>query len=568
MAAHAALAKGEHGDETSLSVVEGPRLPPLWNKTLADLIKEQASKHADREAVVVPWQSARMTYARLGERSALMAKSLLAYAGLKRGDCVGIMAGNCFEYIEIFLGAGRIGCPVAVFNNTFSPNELKAMIERTEVGSRSLAGHMRMVLNATQGELPIRRLISLADVLPPKEGLKCETYKDFMSSTQSILVSDHSLSRAERRVTPSDVVNLQFTSGVDQTSCNVINDGRYIGLAIHLTEQDVMCCPPPLFHAFGLVIGFLTSYCHGSKIVFPSPTFDASAAINAVVQEKVTALLGVPLMFLSMLEVLKQTPRRIETVRTGIAGGSSVSPALINRLQREMNMPCMHTAFGMTETGPVTFISSVEDSHNKIFDTVGKALPHTGGKIVDNDGNIVPRGTRGQICTSGFALQKGYLKDEVQTAQAMKSDEAGVRWMHTGDEGFIDQAGYMHITGRIKDIIIRGGENISPVEIEDRLLEHPSVNECCVVGLDDALYGEVVSCFLGHAGGVRPVDQEIRDWVTTVMDRIRAPRYIFWLGEEDIGRELPKTGSGKYKKQLIRAKGNALVKSREVRAKI
>lgn len=353
-----------------------------------------------------------------------------------------------------------------------------------------------------------------------------------------------------------------------------------------------MCCPPPLFHAFGLVIGFLTSYCHGSKIVFPSPTFDANAAIDSVVQEKVTALLGVPLMFLSMLEVLKQTPRRIETVRTGIAGGSSVSPTLINRLQREMNMPCMHTVFGMTETGPVTFISSVDDSRNKIFDTVGKALPHTGGKIVDDNGNIISRGTRGQICTSGFALQKGYLNDEAQTAQAMKSDEAGVRWMHTGDEGFIDQAGYMHITGRIKDIIIRGrsslfslysssecsltvdlsrcigGENISPVEIEDRLLEHPSVNECCVVGLDDTLYGEVVSCFLGHAGGVRPVDQEIRDWVTAVMDRIRAPRHIFWLGEEEVGQELPKTGSGKYKKQSIRAIGNALVKSRSVRAKI
>ncbi|KAI3393271.1 hypothetical protein diail_4501, partial [Diaporthe ilicicola] len=197
----------------SLSLVQGPRSPPLWNKTLGELIQEQVSKYADREAVVVPWQSSRITYGRLGERSALSAKSLLA-AGLKRGDCVGIMAGNCYEYIEIFLGAGRIGCPVAVFNNTFSPRELKAMIERTdcrmlfiapEVGSRSLAAHVQMILGAPREEFPVRSLVFLANVLPPMKGIKCQTYDQFMNSVQSSLVSDSVLSRAERRVTPDDV---------------------------------------------------------------------------------------------------------------------------------------------------------------------------------------------------------------------------------------------------------------------------------------------------------------------------------------------------------------------------
>lgn len=382
-----------------------------------------------------------------------------------------------------------------------------------------------------------------------------------------------------------DLISYHFSS-------NIINNGRYLGLAMQLTEEDVLCCPPPLFHAFGLVIGFLTSFCHGSKIVFPAPTFDAGAAVDALIQEKTTALLGVPSMLLAMLEELQKTPRRTETVRTGVCGGSAVSPVLIRRLEQEMGLPHMLSAYGMTETGPVTFLTSIEDTRNNILGTVGQVLPHFAAKVVDGEDNIVPRGTRGHICTSGYGLQQGYWRDEAQTAQAMKADADGVVWMYTGDEGFLDQAGYMRITGRIKDIIIRGrpslslnvtpspdsltvglapfvgGENISPIEIEDRLLEHPSVNECCVVGLEDSLFGEVVSCFLVGSGGMQPADKEIRSWVTAEMDHTKAPRYIFWLGESDVGEELPKTGSGKYQKHLIRAKGNALVKSRNVRPRL
>lgn len=250
-----------------------------------------------------------------------------------------------------------------------------------------------------------------------------------------------------------DLISYHFSS-------NIINNGRFLGLAMQITEEDVLCCPPPLFHAFGLVIGFLTSFCSGSKIVFPAPTFDAGAAVNALIEEKTTVLLGVPSMLQSMLqsmlEDLQKTPRRVETVRTGMCGGSAVSPALIRRLEREMNLPHMLSAFGMTETGPVTFSTSIEDTRNNILGTVGQVLPHFAAKVVDGEDNIVPRGTRGHICTSGYGLQQCYWRDEAQTAQAMRSDADGVRWMYTGDEGLLDQAGYMHITGRIKDIIIRG----------------------------------------------------------------------------------------------------------------
>lgn len=232
---------------------------------------------------------------------------------------------------------------------------------------------------------------------------------------------------------------------------------------MQLTEEDVLCCPPPLFHAFGLVIGFLTSFCHGTKIVFPAPTFDAGAAVDALVQEKTTALLGVPSMLLAMLEELQKRPQRIDTVRTGVCGGSQVSPVLIRRLQQEMGLPHMLSAYGMTETGPVTFITSIEDTHNNILGTVGKVLPHFAAKVVDGEDNIVPCGTRGHICTSGYGLQRGYWRDEAQTAQAMRTDADGVVWMYTGDEGFIDQAAHLHITGRIKDIIIRGKRSSSPI---------------------------------------------------------------------------------------------------------
>lgn len=225
---------------------------------------------------------------------------------------------------------------------------------------------------------------------------------------------------------------------------------------MQLTENDVVCCPPPLFHCFGLVIGFLASFCSGSKIVFPSPTFNADSTLDAVVKEKATALLGVPAMFLSMLDAQRNSPRRIDTVRTGVAAASPVPPSLMARLEREMKIPKMLIAYGMTETSPVTFITSPEDDRDKRFNTVGRVLPHTAAKIVDANGNTLPRGTRGEICTSGFALQKGYWKEQAQTQQVMRKDNHGIVWMHTGDEGFIDDTGYGHVTGRIKDVIIRG----------------------------------------------------------------------------------------------------------------
>ncbi|KAH7137442.1 hypothetical protein B0J13DRAFT_479035 [Dactylonectria estremocensis] len=562
----------------NLSLAIGPNKPDLLITTVGSLIEQQVKVFGDRCAVSVPWQSVRLSYRDVAHRSKLVAMAMLEM-GLSHGDCVGVMAGNCFQYIEIFLGAARIGCPVVVINNTFSPLELAAAVTRVNckllfiastIGTRSCQAHIEKLVRLPAADTHLQCLVALGDhVVDSRNGHEIQSYHTFLGHAHSIRINDAVLRLAELRVAPSDVLNLQFTSGTtgipkaaSLTHVNLINNGRYVGNSMQLTKEDVVCCPPPLFHCFGLVMGFLASFCHGSCIIFPSDSFDAQKTIESVVAEKATALLGVPTMFIAELEVLEMKAVEMTTVRTGLAAGSPVSKMLMEKLRDKMNIQGMLIAYGMTETSPVTFITSLDDPDEKMLNSIGRVFPHTSAKVIDNDGNIVPVGSRGEICTSGFALQKGYWSDEAKTQEVMKRDEDGVLWMHTGDEGFIDSEGYGHITGRIKDIIIRGGENITPLEIENRLLAHASIAEACVVGLTDEKYGEAVSCFLrSNSTQTKPLaDDQVRGWVEQALGRVKAPRHVFWLGHRGIGRELPKTGSGKYQKHLIRDMGEVILK--------
>ncbi|KXH54738.1 4-coumarate-CoA ligase [Colletotrichum salicis] len=570
--------------DASLSLIHGPTSPPLIIKPLGSLIEEQSKKHGDRPAVIVPWQSTRLTYRELADRSKVIAKAILE-VGLHHGDRVGIIAGNCYQYIELFLGASRIGCPYVVFNNTYSPDELKnalltsgckLLLMSPQIGAKSLSPHLETLLSLDKGQSPLKQIVYLQKFEQAPQGSMLESYNSFFNRGQSIFMNDSVLRRAARKVRPSDILNLQFTSGTTGrpkaatlTHINLMNDAQFVGDAMRLTETDIVCCPPPLFHCFGLIMGFLASFCHGSSIVFPSDNFNAEATLSAVVNEKATALLGVPSMFLAELEALQKSGSSINTVRTGLMAGSSVPASLMTDVREKMHMEGILIAYGMTETSPVTFITSLEDSHEKRVVSVGKVLPHTAAKVVDAQGAIVPRGTRGELCTSGFALQKGYWKDQERTKEVMKLDDQGVVWMHTGDEGLIDNDGYAQITGRIKDLIIRGGENISPTEIEDRLLSHPAISEACVVGLQEKRYGEVVASFLQTATGtVKLTDAEVKDWVTEKLGRHKAPEHVFWIGHPNVGSSLPKTGSGKYQKHLIRDLGDALLNKSARQAKL
>ncbi|KAJ5989533.1 acetyl-CoA synthetase-like protein [Penicillium waksmanii] len=569
------------------ALVHGAREPPLWFKTLGSLIDEQANRYEHHTAAVFSWQNVRLSYRQLADRSKILGKAMLEM-GLRNGDCIGIMAGNCYQYIEVFLAGGRIGCPVVVLNNTYTADELRNAVQKSscklvflasEVGSRSLSEHINILRGSSRKNptLPdLRRVVCLGGSEVGEAGLEMQTYNTFTSNGYSVFMNDSVLKRAESLVRPDDILNLQFTSGTTGspkaamlTHTNLINNARFVGDAMALTHEDVLCCPPPLFHCFGLVLGFLDSYTHGSTIVFPSDFFDVRKVVDALVEEDVTVLLGVPTMYMSELEVMEKTGQRPRRLRTGLASGSTVSQGLMDQLREKMGVEKMLIAYGMTETSPVTFITSLSDPESKATTTVGRVIPHTSAKVIDPNGKLLHRGERGELCTSGFALQKGYWKNKEKTKESMKEDENGVLWMHTGDEAILDDDGYAHITGRIKDIIIRGGENIFPREIEERLMQHPGVKEASAVAIKDERYGEVVGCFLKEAEGTqRPKNEELKKWVGQLLGRHKAPAYCFWLGDAGISNDFPKTGSGKIKKHVLCDIGNILVHNGPVKAKL
>ncbi|KAJ5892131.1 acetyl-CoA synthetase-like protein [Penicillium subrubescens] len=573
--------------DPNLAIVHGPKEPALWTKTLGNFIDEQAASFGERPCVIFPWQSVRLSYGQLADRSKVLAKAMLEM-GLRHGDCVGIMAGNCYQYIEVFLGGARIGCPAVVLNNTYTPSELQNATSRSAcklvfiastIGSRDLSGHIKALVGSSSQKsmLPeLRRVVYLGNGALEQGGVEMQSYSTFTSNGHSVFMNDRVLKRAENGVTPEDVLNLQFTSGTTGspkaamlTSNNLLNDARFVGDAMALTPEDVICCPPPLFHCFGLVLGFLASFTHGSSIVFPSDFFDVKRVVDAIVDEDATVLLGVPTMYVSELEVMAKTGQRPRRLRTGLASGSAVSQGLMNELRAKMGVEKMLIAYGMTETSPVTFITSLEDSDEKGTTTVGRVIPHTAAKVIGKDGRVLRRGERGELCTSGFALQKGYLGNEAKTREVMRRDEDGVLWMHTGDEALLDKDGYAQITGRIKDIIIRGGENIFPREIEERIMLHPAISEASVVGIKDERYGEVVGCFLkGVERASRVSDLEVKQWVGQQMGRHKTPQYIFWIGDAGVGDDFPKTGSGKHQKHILRDIGNKLIGLGRVKAKL
>ncbi|KAK5263938.1 hypothetical protein LTR96_010656 [Exophiala xenobiotica] len=491
------------------------------------------------------------------------------------------MAGNCYQYVETFLAAARIGCPFVVLNNTYSPKEVvnallvvscKLLLIAPKIGTRSLAPHIN-ALTEHATDVPI--------VLLSKEAAS-ESLNRNMTSYSTFVAGRHTINRdtlkqAESQVLCDDIVNLQFTSGTTGapkaamlSHKNIINNGRFVGDAMKLDPSDSVCCPPPLFHCFGLVMGFLGSVTHGSTIVFPCDQFDAHLVLDALYEEKCTALYGVPTMFIAEIEANQKKKYKITSVRTGVAAGSSVPAPVMKRLEQEFGVKGMLIAYGMTETSPVTFITSLDDSDERRTKTVGRVLPHTAAKVVDREGETVPRGTPGELCTSGYALQKGYYNNPEKTNEVMRRDDEGVLWMHTGDECVIDDDGYCTVTGRIKDMIIRGGENIFPLEIEERILEHPAVDDVSIVAIRDERYGEEVAAFLAVKKGIitRPNAREINQWVRKTLGSHKAPKHVFWIGDADVGNDFPKTGSGKHQKHILRLIGDRLVARQKPKARL
>lgn len=333
------------------------------------------------------------------------------------------------------------------------------------------------------------------------------------------------------------------------------------------TSSDVLCCPPPLFHCFGLVLGLLACITHGAKIVYPSETFDPEMVLKALSQERCTALHGVPTMFEAVLAVPRPADFDCSRLRTGIIAGAPVPRPLMRRLLDELNMTEFTSSYGLTEASPTCFNAFTTDTIERRLTTVGKVMPHASAKVIDpKTGQTLKIGERGELCMAGYQLHRGYWKNPEKTAEAFLEDENGVVWLRTGDEAVLDADGYCSITGRFKDIIIRGGENIYPLEIEERLTAHPAISRAAVVGLPDHYYGEVVAAFLEIAPGQKaPTPSEIRDWTRQTLGRHKAPKYVFILGSSPaIPATMPQTGSGKIQKQKLRALGKELLEDGKV----
>ncbi|EON63135.1 hypothetical protein W97_02362 [Coniosporium apollinis CBS 100218] len=552
------------------SFLTGPTDPRLWNITLGEMLKKQADTGPSRQCLVFPEFGQRSTYMQLHKRSLAVSKGLIA-SGIRRGDNVGIFAGNSPPYVELLFASSHIGAALVVFNCAYTSVELKAAIEHSGmcckiVFTAPTIGKLSndLALDMIADEISAHSFSELEEIimLRPVASRTFSSYEDFISRGKSI--PDSILQARRRAVSPDDVCNLQFTSGTTGnpkaamlTHNNIINDGRFVGDRMRLKSSDIICCPPPLFHCFGLVLGLLAALTHGSSIVFPSETFNAAATLQAVVMERCTALHGVPAMFSALLELLEPN-MDFSKLRTGIAAGAPVPRKMMVDLQETLNLREITNTYGMTETSPASFMTFTDDPVEKRLSTVGKILPHMKAKIVDAKGEILPIGCRGELCVAGFALQKGYWRNPEKTAESMITDDDGIRWMHTGDEAVFDEGGYCRITGRIKDIIIRGGENIFPLEIEERLVQHPSIVQASVVGIADNKYGEIVCAFLQHRSEKkRPSLKELREFVRLTLGWHKAPMHVFWLAE---GEDFPKTGSGKIKKHDLKVQGEQRAK--------
>ncbi|KAK7936694.1 uncharacterized protein PG986_015132 [Apiospora aurea] len=557
-------------ERQTLSVLHGPVDPPLVDLTLGELLDLQCQHHGHQECLVTPWTGARWTYNELNQQSLQLARALVSL-GISTGDRVGIMAGNCAEYAAVFFAVARIGAILVILNNTYTPTEAQYALSFSDC---KVFFTTRKIGRTDNAKL-------LAELKGKKDGpniviIRGEagaypTYADLIKQGQRM--SNSSLFRLARKVLAHNVCNLQFTSGTTGlpkaamlTHHNIVNNARFIGDRMRLSSDDVLCCPPPLFHCFGLVLGLMAVITHGAKIVFPEEVFDPSAVLWAISDERCTAVHGVPAMFDTLFNLPLPPGFSCDRLRTGIVAGAPVPRYLMELMVERFGMTEFTSSYGLTEASPTCFNAFTDDAIDRRLTTVGTLMPHARAKIVDHEGQVVPLGARGELCIAGYQLQAGYWNNSEKTAEVMVRDDAGTLWLHTGDEAVFDDQGYCTITGRFKDIIIRGGENIYPLEIEERLMAHPAITKAIVTGLKDAHYGEAVAAFLEASSETEsiPTDDEMRGWVRQELGKHKAPAHVFWLGRDGVPAEVPLTGSGKIQKFKMARLGEEVLRKRRL----
>lgn len=543
--------------ENGKSYLRGALMPPLARVSIPQMLRDTVVQFGAHDAVVFVEQNIRLTYQELEVSVNQLAVGFLAL-GLVKGDRVGIWSPNRFEWLLTQFATARVGLILVNINPAYRLAELEYALNK--VGCKTLvmarafksSDYLGMIrdlapelANCTPGQLRAAKLPQLHSVVVMGDdaGPGVFQFEELcrMGGGGRPLVDLATLN-------PDDPINIQFTSGTTGlpkgatlSHYNIVNNARFVTDRINLTQQDRLAIPVPLYHCFGMVMGVLGAVSKGAAMVFPGESFDAVQTLDALAAERCTALYGVPTMFVAMLENLEKTPRDLGHLRTGIMAGAPCPRDVMMRVNTQMNMTEVTICYGMTETSPVSFQSFVDDPTIKRCETVGRIHPHLEVKVIGKDGEIVPVGQQGELCTRGYSIMQNYWDDPEQTAAAISDG-----WMHTGDLTVIDAEGFCSIVGRVKDMIIRGGENIYPREVEEFLFRHPKISDVQVFGIPDDRLGEVVCAWAIAKPGQVLSENEVRDFCKGQIAHTKIPKHV------RIVSELPMTITGKPQKFIMR----------------
>ncbi len=539
------------------SQVRGVTTPPLIEETIGALLDRAALRWPDAEALVSVEQDIRWTFSEFRRRADELAAGLLAL-GLERGDRVGIWAPNCAEWILTQFATARVGLIQVNVNPAYRLSELEYTLKK--VGVKALIAaesfktsqYLEMVealapeiATAAPGDLHAERLPQLRVVA--KLG---SAARPGWLNFDGIARRDRAgVERAAASVDCRQAINIQFTSGTTGlpkgatlSHRNIVNNAWFVGASMGLRAGDRLCVPVPLYHCFGMVMSNLACVVHGATLVYPAAGFDPLAVLKAIEAERCTAVHGVPTMFIAELQHPEFANFDLSSLRAGIMAGAPCPIEVMRRVVERMHMSEVTIAYGMTETSPVSFQSSPQDSLERRVSTVGRIQPHMEAKVIDPEGRTVGRGTAGELCTRGYAVMIGYWDDPERTAEAIDADG----WMHTGDLGVIDDDGYCNIVGRSKDMIIRGGENVYPREIEEFLFRHPKIADVTVVGVPDEKFGEEICAWVRLRDGESAAEEDVREFCRGQIAHFKIPRYVCFVDA------FPTTVTGKIQKYLIR----------------
>ena len=527
----------------ALSYASGTSAVPLLGQTIGDNLEDTVRRFGNREALVVVHEGKRWTYAQLNADVDRIARRLLAM-GLQVGDRVGIWAPNCSAWTMLQYATAKVGVILVNINPAYRTHEVEYVLRQS--GCRMLiaadafkTSNYRAMIDEVRGALPDLEHVLYIDT---------PEWNDWLDGQQA---PEGELRERMAGLSFADPINIQYTSGTTGfpkgatlTHHNILNNGFFVARGCNYTEQDRVCIPVPLYHCFGMVMGNLGCTTHGATMVYPAPSFDPLETLRAVQAERCTSLYGVPTMFIAQLTHPNFAEFDLASLRTGIMAGSPCPVETMKQTMSLMNMSEVGICYGMTETSPVSTQTAADDTIEQRTGTVGRVHPHVEVKIVDPVTNrCVQRGESGELCTRGYSVMLGYWNDSEKTAEAV--DAAG--WMHTGDLAVMDDAGYINIVGRSKDMIIRGGENVYPREIEEFLYSHPDIVDVQVVGVPDAKYGEEVMAWVRLREGATPLGiDDVRAFCQGRIAHYKVPRYVHVVDE------FPMTVTGKIQKYKLR----------------